>query len=103
MTEINSLGAQSAIAPQAAKAAMTGELLRLLQPQPGLIAPGETEPMNDAAAIRERFEKMVQAIVDAGACPMRPTTVVDISGETPVLVRLGRGDPALLGIAEQTA
>lgn len=42
MTEINSLGAQSAIAPQAAKAAMTGELLRLLQPQPGLIAPGET-------------------------------------------------------------
>ncbi|WP_411561986.1 flagellar hook-length control protein FliK [Pseudomonas shirazensis] len=42
MTEINSLGAQSAIAPQVAKAAMTGELLRLLQPQPGLIAPGET-------------------------------------------------------------
>ena len=68
-----------------------------------LIAPGETEPMNDAAAIRERFEKVVQAIVDAGACPMRPTTVVDISGDTPVLIRLGRGDPALLGITEQTA
>ncbi|MDR2307389.1 MAG: flagellar hook-length control protein FliK [Paucimonas sp.] len=42
MTEINSLGAQTALSPQAAKAAMTGELLRLLQPQPGLLASGET-------------------------------------------------------------
>ncbi|MCK1978264.1 hypothetical protein LNK15_14615, partial [Jeotgalicoccus huakuii] len=42
MTEINSLGAQTAISPQALKAGMTGELLRLTQPQPGLMAPGET-------------------------------------------------------------
>ncbi|WP_410480841.1 flagellar hook-length control protein FliK [Pseudomonas plecoglossicida] len=42
MTEINSLGAQTAISPQAIKAGMTGELLRLAQPQPGLMAPGET-------------------------------------------------------------
>ncbi|MCU7241055.1 flagellar hook-length control protein FliK [Pseudomonas peradeniyensis] len=42
MTEINSLGAQTVPGPQAAKAAMTGELLRLLQAQPGLLAPGET-------------------------------------------------------------
>ncbi|MNG80484.1 Flagellar hook-length control protein FliK [compost metagenome] len=42
MTEINSLGAQTAISPQAIKAAMTGELLRLTQAQPGLLAPGET-------------------------------------------------------------
>ncbi|CAM3998473.1 hypothetical protein CCOS865_03547 [Pseudomonas reidholzensis] len=41
MTEINSLGAQTVLPAQAAKAAMTGELLRLLQPQPGLVAPGE--------------------------------------------------------------
>jgi tRNA threonylcarbamoyl adenosine modification protein (Sua5/YciO/YrdC/YwlC family) len=68
-----------------------------------LIAPGETEPMNDPAAIRERFQKVVQAIVDAGACPRRPTTVVDLSGETPVLIRLGRGDPALLGIVQEAA
>ena len=64
-----------------------------------LIAPGETEPMNDPLEIRERFEKQVQAIVDAGACPMEPTTVIDLSGEDPVLVREGRGDPALLGLA----
>ncbi|MDD1962448.1 flagellar hook-length control protein FliK [Pseudomonas sp. 39004] len=42
MTEINSLGAQTAISAQAIKAGMTGELLRLTQAQPGLIAPGET-------------------------------------------------------------
>jgi tRNA threonylcarbamoyl adenosine modification protein (Sua5/YciO/YrdC/YwlC family) len=63
-----------------------------------LIAPGESEPMNDPVQIRERFEKSVQAIVDAGACPMQPTTVIDLSGEAPVVIRLGRGDPALLGM-----
>ena len=69
-----------------------------------LIAPGESEPMNDPELIRARFEKVVQAIVDAGACPMRPTTVIDLSGPMPVLVRLGRGDPALLGLGtEETA
>jgi tRNA threonylcarbamoyl adenosine modification protein (Sua5/YciO/YrdC/YwlC family) len=64
-----------------------------------LIPPGESEPMNDPALIRGRFEKSVQAIVDAGACPMQPTTVIDLSGDAPVVVRLGRGDPALLGLS----
>ena len=86
---------------------VTGALLDILgQPliATTLIAPNESEPINDPALIRERFEKVVQAIVDAGACPRRPTTVVDLSGPTPVLVRLGRGDPALLGLtAEQAA
>lgn len=63
-----------------------------------LIAPGETEPMNEASEIRDRFQKLVQAVVDAGACPMQPTTVVDLTGDAPVLVRLGRGDPRLLGL-----
>ena len=80
---------------------VTGALLDLLgQPllATTLIPPGASEPMNDAALIRERFEKSVQAIVDAGACPMQPTTVIDLSGDAPVVVRLGRGDPALLGL-----
>jgi tRNA threonylcarbamoyl adenosine modification protein (Sua5/YciO/YrdC/YwlC family) len=63
-----------------------------------LIAPGESEPMNDPHEIRERFQKLLQAVVDAGACPMQPTTVVDLTGDEPVLVRAGRGDPALLGL-----
>lgn len=63
-----------------------------------LIAPGETEPMGDAHQIRERFQKVLQAVVDAGACPMAPTTVVDLSGDEPVLLRQGRGDLARLGL-----
>jgi tRNA threonylcarbamoyl adenosine modification protein (Sua5/YciO/YrdC/YwlC family) len=87
--------------------AVTQALLELLA-QPllatTLIAQGETEPMNDPALIRERYEKLVQAIVDAGACPMRPTTVIDLSGDAPVLVRRGSGDPSLLGLdADATA
>jgi tRNA threonylcarbamoyl adenosine modification protein (Sua5/YciO/YrdC/YwlC family) len=64
-----------------------------------LILPGESEPLNDPEEIRERLRHQVQAVVDAGACPMEPTTVIDLSeGDTPVLVRQGRGDAARLGL-----
>ena len=63
-----------------------------------LIPPGETEALNDATEIRERFQKLLQAVVDAGACPMQPTTVIDCSGDEPVLVRQGRGELARLGL-----
>ena len=64
-----------------------------------LIAPGETEPMNDPHAIRERFQKLLQAVVDAGACPLQPTSGVDLTGEAPVVMRQGRGDLARLGLS----
>ena len=63
-----------------------------------LIAPGETEALNDAAEILERYDGQLQAVVDAGACPLQPTTVLDLTGDEPVLVRRGRGDPARLGL-----
>jgi tRNA threonylcarbamoyl adenosine modification protein (Sua5/YciO/YrdC/YwlC family) len=63
-----------------------------------LIAPGDTEPLNDADEILERFPKLLQAVVDAGACPMQPTTVVDLTGDETVVVREGRGDLARLGL-----
>ena len=63
-----------------------------------LIPPGETEPLNDAQEIRARFEHAVDAVIDAGACAMQPTTVVDLSQGEPVLVRQGGGDPAVLGL-----
>ena len=66
-----------------------------------LIAPGDTEPINDPQEIRERFQKRIQAIVDGGACLRKPTTVVDLTGDVPVLVRQGRGDPALLGLSAE--
>lgn len=82
--------------------AVTQALLELLgQPllATTLIPPNETEPLNDPHEIRQRFEKQLQAIVDAGACPMQPTTVIDLSGDETVLVRRGRGDPVALGLA----
>ena len=63
-----------------------------------LIPPGETEPLNDAQDIRERLEHQIAAVLDAGACPMEPTTVVDLAGEDMVVVRLGRGALAALGL-----
>jgi len=67
-----------------------------------LIAPGETEALNDAQEIRERFEKQIGAVIDAGACPSQPTTVVDLTpmgtGDDPVVVRQGRGALAVLGL-----
>lgn len=64
-----------------------------------LIPPGEREPLNDPQEIRARYEKQLQAIVDAGACRRLPTTVIDLSGDEPALLRVGRGDPAALGLA----
>ena len=67
-----------------------------------LIAPGDTEPMNDAQEIRERFEHQLAAVIDAGACSMQATTVVDLTpmatGDKPLLIRPGGGDINLLGL-----
>jgi tRNA A37 threonylcarbamoyladenosine synthetase subunit TsaC/SUA5/YrdC len=56
--------------------------------------------MNDAAMIRATLEQEIQGIVDAGPCPGEPTTVIDLASDPPVLARLGRGDPARLGLAK---
>jgi tRNA threonylcarbamoyl adenosine modification protein (Sua5/YciO/YrdC/YwlC family) len=63
-----------------------------------LIAPGDTEPMNDAQEICERFKKQIGAVIDAGACALEPTTVVDLSSGEPVVIREGRGPLAALGL-----
>ena len=63
-----------------------------------LIPPGEHEPLNDPHEIRERYEHQLHAVVDAGACPMQPTTVIDLSGHEPVLIREGRGSLSRLGL-----
>ena len=63
-----------------------------------LIAPGDTDPLNDAQEIRERFEHQIAAVIDAGACVLEPTTVVDLTGDEPEVLRQGRGDIARLGL-----
>lgn len=63
-----------------------------------LIAPGDEHPLNDAEEICERFEGRIDAVIDAGACPREPTTVVDLCADEPVLVREGLGSLATLGL-----
>ena len=63
-----------------------------------LIMPGEEEILNNADDIRDRLEKLVDLIIDGGACSMEPTTVIDLTGSEPVLVRLGRGDASVFGL-----
>jgi len=63
-----------------------------------LIAPGDSEPLNDATDIRERFGHQIAAVINAGACPREPTTVLDLSGDEPALIRQGRGPLAALGL-----
>ena len=63
-----------------------------------LIPQGEREPLNEAQDIRQRYEHQLAGVVDAGACTTEPTTVVDLCGDEPVLMRRGQGDPARLGL-----
>ncbi len=63
-----------------------------------LIAADETEPLNDPEEIRDRFQKLLAAVVDAGACPRLPTTVIDLTGDDAVLIRQGRGELTRLGL-----
>jgi tRNA threonylcarbamoyl adenosine modification protein (Sua5/YciO/YrdC/YwlC family) len=63
-----------------------------------LILPPDTEPLNDAEDIRDRLEKQIELVIDAGACPAEPSTVVDLSGGEPVLVRAGRGSLEPFGL-----
>jgi tRNA threonylcarbamoyl adenosine modification protein (Sua5/YciO/YrdC/YwlC family) len=57
-----------------------------------LMLPGEEMPLTDSDEIRERLDGQVELIIDGGYCGMEPTTVVDLMGEVPVVVRRGRGD-----------
>ncbi|MCW5256323.1 L-threonylcarbamoyladenylate synthase [Verminephrobacter aporrectodeae] len=69
-----------------------------------LIPAGASEPLNDPQDIRARYQKLLDAIVDAGACPLEPTTVLDLTpmgagaGVGPTLLRAGRGSLQALGL-----
>lgn len=63
-----------------------------------LIMPGEDLPLSDPEEIRDRLEHQVGAVIDAGACSLEPTTVIDMSGDEIEVVRRGQGDPARLGL-----
>jgi len=74
-------------------------LEELAQPLLGttLILPDEDEPLTDAEEIRDRLGKLVDLVIDGGACSLEPTTVIDLTDE-PTLIRQGRGDASLFGL-----
>ena len=57
-----------------------------------LILPGQTQPMSEAEQIRQELERQVDAVIDAGICPPDPTTVIDLTGDVPQLLRRGGGE-----------
>ncbi|WP_027340976.1 L-threonylcarbamoyladenylate synthase [Hamadaea tsunoensis] len=59
-----------------------------------LLLPGEEEPMTQGWQIRDELDHFLDAILDSGDCGVEPTTVVDLSGEEPEILRVGAGDPA---------
>lgn len=68
-----------------------------------LIPEGANDPLNDPAEIRARYQHALELIIDSGACHLEPTTVVDLAVVPPAIARLGRGDPAQLGLAQALA
>ncbi len=56
-----------------------------------LILPGSEVPETDAHEIRDRLERELDLVIDGGNCSLEPTTVVDMVGGVPEVVRVGLG------------
>jgi tRNA threonylcarbamoyl adenosine modification protein (Sua5/YciO/YrdC/YwlC family) len=54
--------------------------------------PGDELPLSDPEEIRDRLGKLVDVIIDGGACGVLPTTIIDLTGAAPELVRQGQGE-----------
>jgi tRNA threonylcarbamoyl adenosine modification protein (Sua5/YciO/YrdC/YwlC family) len=63
-----------------------------------LIPQGEEEPLNDAQLIFDRYANQLAAVIDGGPCPLMPTTVIDLTGPEPEVIRRGQGNLATLGL-----
>ncbi|MGR3808348.1 translation factor SUA5 [Pasteurella testudinis DSM 23072] len=59
-----------------------------------LILPGEEETQYDPEEIRDRLEKQVDLIINGGYLGQKPTTVVDLTDDTPQIIRIGNGSTA---------
>ena len=64
-----------------------------------LILPGSLAPLSDAAEIRAALEHALDLVVDCGSCGVEPTTVVDLTGDEPLVLRKGRGPLDIFGHA----
>jgi tRNA threonylcarbamoyl adenosine modification protein (Sua5/YciO/YrdC/YwlC family) len=62
--------------------------------------PGDEVPLTEGWEIQERLGDQVEWILDAGYCGTDPTTVIDLTGSSPELVRAGRGPLAPFGLEQ---
>jgi tRNA threonylcarbamoyl adenosine modification protein (Sua5/YciO/YrdC/YwlC family) len=65
-----------------------------------LIMPGEELPLNDPWEIRDRLERQVELVLDGGACGLEMSTVIDMTGEAPAVIREGKGSLHPFGISD---
>ena len=59
--------------------------------------PGDEYPLNDPEDILERIGNRINVMLDSGFCGIESTTVVDLTGAAPELIRAGTGDSRCLG------
>lgn len=59
-----------------------------------LILPGATAPLSEPEAIKDILGSHIDLLIDGGNCSLEPTTVVDLTGDYPVILREGKGDPS---------
>jgi tRNA threonylcarbamoyl adenosine modification protein (Sua5/YciO/YrdC/YwlC family) len=65
-----------------------------------LILPEASDPLTEVDEIREHLERVVELVIEGGSVGVEPTTVIDLTDATPVLVRRGKGPVTHLGIEE---
>ncbi|HAT7072288.1 TPA: threonylcarbamoyl-AMP synthase [Legionella pneumophila] len=58
-----------------------------------LILPGAKAPLSEPEAIKDLLGNQIDLIIDGGNCGHEPTTVVDLTGDYPIIIREGKGDP----------
>lgn len=63
-----------------------------------LIIPDDDQYLSEAWEIREKLEHAVDLVLDVGSCPVGETTVINLTGEVPELIRAGLGDLAPFGL-----
>jgi len=59
--------------------------------------PGDEYPLNDPEDILDRIGNRIDVLLDSGFCGIESTTVVDLTGDAPELIRRGTGDVRQLG------
>lgn len=57
-----------------------------------LILPDESEQLLEPYEMQEKIGKLVDLIIDGGACGLEPTSMIDLVDGVPQVMRIGKGD-----------